>query len=132
VRKITTDAVVTSLAGSPSEFGSADGVGAAARFWDTVWGMAVDPAGNIYATDPRNQTIRKITREGSVTTIAGVVEARGETNGIGAAARFWDPHSIAVSPAGQFYVTDFMNSTIRVGDTPLTTTGAVSRKLRRR
>ncbi|MDN7671086.1 hypothetical protein QZM22_00735 [Burkholderia oklahomensis] len=64
--------VVTSLAGSPNQQGSADGVGAAASFEGPLE-MAVDPSGNLYVTDSvansDAQVIRKITPSGQVSTI---------------------------------------------------------------
>lgn len=57
VRRVTSTGVVTTIAGST--FGFANGVGAAARF-ESPWGVAVDPAGNIYVSDALNNQIRKI------------------------------------------------------------------------
>src|SRR5260370_1302004 len=56
--------------------GSADGSGAAAQF-NAPWGIAADPAGNLYVADTGNDTIRKITAAGVVSTVAGVANQHG-------------------------------------------------------
>ena len=112
IRKITPDATVTTLAGTAGEFGSADGIGGAARFFDP-YGVAVDGAGNVYVADERNSTIRKITPGGTVTTLAGSAMQYGSVDGIGSAARFRFPFGVAVDSAANVYVADSSNHTIR-------------------
>lgn len=101
----------TTLAGSTS-IGSADGLGAAARFAGPS-GVAVDNQGNIFVTDSGNNTIRKITPTGMVTTIAGQIGVKGSADGIGTNASFNLPNGIAVDTNGNLYVTDEFNDTIR-------------------
>ncbi len=140
IRKITPAGAVTTLAGIAGVYGSADGLGASARFARPV-GVAVDSAGNVYVTDqatslpahpekpdgpeaaqsrlaptrrtrifhetPAN-TIRKITPQGMVSTLAGVAAgfSLGVVDGQGSAARFYRPGGIAVDAAGILYVAD--------------------------
>jgi hypothetical protein len=112
IRKITAGGVVTTFAGTAGAGGSADGTGSAARFGDPN-GVAVDGAGNVYVADTGNQTIRKITSSGVVTTLAGKAGAEGNVDGTGSAARFNSPYGVAVDGAGNVYVADAGNATIR-------------------
>jgi len=112
IRKITAQGSVTTFAGMVRNVGSADGLGANARF-NGPDGIAVDPAGIIYVADRDNSTIRKISPEGLVTTIAGLAGARGSTDGAGADARFSVPSAIAVDMGENLYIADHNNATIR-------------------
>jgi hypothetical protein len=112
IRKITAAGVVTTLAGTARTLGSVDGTGAAARF-DAPQGVAADSAGNVYVADTQNNTIRKITPAGVVTTLAGTAGMDGSDDGTGAAARFRSPTSTAVDGGGNVYVADRDNQTIR-------------------
>ncbi|MHB8522121.1 MAG: NHL repeat-containing protein, partial [Limisphaerales bacterium] len=114
-QSVYTPYTFTTLAGSAG-YGSADGTGSAARFGSITGGrsaVAVDSAGNVYLADTGNNTIRKVTPAGEVTTLAGLAGAGGSTDGTGAAARFVTPYGVAVESAGNVYVTDQVTSTIR-------------------
>jgi hypothetical protein len=124
VRKVTTAGVVTTLAGSAGVAGSTDGAGAAARF-DKPTGVAVNSAGNVYVADQDNHTIRKVTAAGVVTTLAGTAGMAGSADSTGAAARFNSPADVAVDSAGNIYVADKSNSTIRKV-TPIGTTTTIA------
>jgi sugar lactone lactonase YvrE len=114
IRKITAGSVVSTLAGRAGHPGTADGSGSAARF-NIPDGVAVDGAGNLYVGDSNNDTIRKITPAGVVTTLAGLPEFTGFADGSGKAARFYAPRRLAVDNAGQLYVPDIGNNVIRIG-----------------
>jgi len=104
--------VVTTVAGSPGVTGSADGTGPAARFYGP-YGLAVDGSGNVYVADSLNNTIRKMTPAGVVTTLAGTPGVFGSADGTGPAASFWNPYGVAVDGSGNVYVADAPNNLIR-------------------
>lgn len=109
IRLIARDGKVSTLAGGREGF--ADGKGAAAAF-HTPSAVARDHAGNLYVADTGNHAIRKITPDGSVTTLAGN-GSPGFADGVGRAARFNGPVGVAVDDAGIVYVADTYNDRIR-------------------
>ncbi|HEU4851883.1 MAG TPA: hypothetical protein VFT37_06990 [Telluria sp.] len=109
------------LAGAPSSYGTSDGDGAQARFHEP-FGVAVDASGNVFAADFYNQTIRKISPAGEVSTYAGAAELYGRVDGTLNNARFTYPTGIAFDKAGNLYVADSAFRLIR----KITPQGAVS------
>jgi thiamine pyrophosphate-dependent acetolactate synthase large subunit-like protein len=103
VRKITPDGTVSTLAGSGSR-GFADGAEAAAQF-NSPQGVAVDGEGSIIIADWHNHRVRKITPDGTVSTLAGSGRA-GFADGAGAAAQFNDPNGVAVDVEGNIIIAD--------------------------
>jgi len=115
IRKITPAGVVTKFAGSPWTFGGTnDGTGLQAQF-NTPWAIAADAAGNLYVADQISQTIRRIRPDGLVSTLAGFTGSSGTTDGAGQEARFYGPYGLTVDGAGNLYVSDSVNCTIRKG-----------------
>lgn len=110
IRKITPQGVVTTLAGSTTA-GSANGAGTGASF-NFPRGIAVDGAGNVLVADTWNNMVRKITKEGVVSTLAGSTTA-GKLNGTGTAATFSGPYGLALDAGGNLYVADSSNNLIR-------------------
>jgi len=112
IRKISASGVVTTLAGTAGTAGDIDGTGAAARF-NRPTGIAVDTLGNVYVADTTNNLIRKVTGAGVVTTLAGLSGVSGADDGFGADALFNRPTGLTVDGAGNLFVADTGNSTIR-------------------
>ena len=100
---LSADETTTTLAGD--EEGFQDGRGAAARF-NGPHDIAEGPDGQIYVADDYNRAIRRINRDGDVTTVAGRPERNDAevVDGDFAAARFNDPSSVAVGTDGTIYV----------------------------
>jgi sugar lactone lactonase YvrE len=113
IRKVTPGGVVTTVAGLANQPGSANGNGAAALFYYPA-GVAVDAAGNIFVADGGNNLIRKIAADGTVTTVAGVAGVGGYSNGPASVALLNGPDGVAVDGAGNIYVSDYYNNTIRL------------------
>jgi sugar lactone lactonase YvrE len=103
---------VTTLAGWPGSSGHVDGTGWAARF-ALAGGLRADNQGNVYASDSSNYTIRKISAAGVVTTVAGTPGVSGSTDGPVATALFSGVGGVAIDSAGDLYVADSGNYTIR-------------------
>jgi sugar lactone lactonase YvrE len=99
IRKVTPSGVVTTLAGLAGNNG-----------------VAVDTVGNVYLADTGNGTLRKVTPAGVVTTLAGLAGENGSADGTGSAARFNQPHGVAVDSADNAHFTPHLRpiSVIRV------------------
>ena len=112
IRKVTPAGAVSTVAGLAGISGISDGAGSAARF-SSPEGVTVDGSGNLYVADTDNHTIRKITPAGAVTTLAGLAGTSGGGDGSGSVAQFQYPSDLAVDSAGNLYVADTDNHTIR-------------------
>jgi sugar lactone lactonase YvrE len=97
IRKVTPAGAVTTLPGG----------------FDYPSGVAVDSTGNVFVANYWGHTIDKISPGGAVTTIAGSYGVSGSADGTNSTARFNVPVSVAADNAGNLYVADSYNSTIR-------------------
>lgn len=120
IRKITPDGNVSTIAGSPGNFGSTDAIGAGARFYGPQ-ALAADGYGQLFVADTANSTIRKIVGN-AVSTFAGVAGVSNSFDGTGSNAQFYHPEGIATDAGGNVYVADTWNHTIR----KITPAGAVT------
>lgn len=120
IRKISTDGMVTTIAGNGVE-GYVDGISSSAEF-DYPRGICIDVAGNLYIGDSWNHRIRKIDVDGMVSTFAGggnifgVQSINDYKDGSDTAARFATPCGIAIDDAGNIYVADAYNHCVRKVD----------------
>lgn len=109
-RVVSSTGTVSTLAGSATVSGTADGSGSAARF-NGPYGITSDGA-SLYVTDFFNHMIRRIViATGEVTTVAGSATP-GSADGVGAAAGFRSPKGITTDGAN-LYVADSGNRRIR-------------------
>ncbi len=122
IRKVTSAGVVSTLAGIAGSSGSTDTASGVKALFNLPYSIAIDSGGNLYVADFGNNTIRKVTSAGVVTTLAGTAGSGGSTDGSGTAALFNQPASITIDSSGNLYVADSSNSTIR----KVTSTGVVS------
>lgn len=115
IRQIGLAGAVSTLAGFQGDIppapSSVDGTGTAARF-STLTGLTISPSGMLYASDLGPASIRQITPQGVVTTLAGH-GAAGYADGTGAEASFNGASGLAADAAGNLYVADTTNCTIR-------------------
>jgi sugar lactone lactonase YvrE len=112
LRKITASGQVTTIAGTTGVSGHKDGPGTEALF-NNPSGLALDSMGTLYIADTAASVIRKVTRDGVVSTLAGKPGVRGNVDGVGGAARFSTPTGIAVDHDGNLLVTDGWANNIR-------------------
>ncbi len=104
--------LVVTVAGVVDSVGNLDGPVYEATF-NNPHGIAVDQNGNVYTADRYSHTIRKITPDGFVETIAGINGVSGTQDGPGPTATFNEPWGICVDPFGNVVVADTRNNKIR-------------------
>ena len=130
IRKITpvgTVGEVTTLAGDGTSGFLDNAAGGSARFSSPVSLVAI--GSNLFVSDTGNHVVRQVEPAGFVTTLAGLPQVAGFSDGTGSAARFNSLKGIAVQEgvSNLFYVADTENHVIRqvsVGGTVVTTAGS--------
>lgn len=100
--------VVTTFAGSTSS-GHTDGKALDAQF-NFPYGLTFDTDDNLYVSDQRNHSIRKVSKNGKVETVAGSKQS-GITDG--KTAKFNYPSAIAIGTDNHLYVLDNGNKALR-------------------
>ncbi|MGW8431233.1 hypothetical protein ACWGJ9_08915 [Curtobacterium citreum] len=114
VREVAADGSVTTLAGVRGSNGLADGARGTATF-ECPYALTTDTYGSVYVSEDcygRAQAVRKISTDGSVTTLAGGATA-GYQDGPGSTSLLNGPRGLTVTPDGSVYVAEFTNSDIR-------------------
>ncbi len=114
-RKISANGIITTVAGSGVQGYAGDGGPAAAAQFAPLFGVAVDPAGNLFLADRLNNRVREVNTNAIVSTAAG-----GGTNagfygdgGPGASALLAGPYGIAPDGSGNLFIADTFNNRIR-------------------
>lgn len=110
--RVLTGGSVSTFAGTPGVWGTANGLGTNAQF-NAPCGLAFAPSGNLFVSDANNDTIRQITPSGQVTTYAGTPGVDGTNDGPAATAKFCRPAELAFDPAHNLIVADSFNHTLR-------------------
>jgi uncharacterized protein (TIGR03437 family) len=95
IRKVTIDGAIQTIAGTGLRGFSGDGGPATQAELNLPWGLAANDNGTIYIADNQNSRVRKISADGSITTVAGP-----QNPGIG------NPQGVAVDSAGNLFIAD--------------------------
>jgi uncharacterized protein (TIGR03437 family) len=118
IRKVNAAGIISTIAGNGTKGYSGDGGPALNAQIDVVVGVAADNAGNVYIADSNNNRIRKVDSSGVITTVAGTGTAGYSGDGGQAVnAQVSNPCAVAVDGAGNLYICDTANFTIRKVDT---------------
>ncbi|MDC0766763.1 NHL repeat-containing protein [Streptomyces sp. HD] len=114
VRKVSRNGIITTVAGNGTAGYVSDGGPAIATRLQHPSGVAVDPEGNLYIADCVNHRVRKVSRNGIITTVAGNGTAGYVSDGGPAVAtRIHHPHDVALDAAGNLYIADSGNHRLR-------------------
>jgi len=114
VRKIDTQGVITTVAGTGYKGFSGDGGPATAAQLNTPYGLAVDLAGAVYVADYGNNRVRRIGPDGAIATFAGSGgDASSGDGGPATAAQLLGPRNVAVDAAGNLYISEFGENRVR-------------------
>jgi trimeric autotransporter adhesin len=111
IRKVSPAGIITSVAGydpqaGQDQYSGDDGPATAAQL-NNPQGVAVDAVGNLYIADYGNYRIRKVSPDGTITTIAGNgTQGHSGDGGPATSAQLTAPRGIAVDASGNIYVAD--------------------------
>lgn len=114
VRRITPDGRLVRVAGNGFTGNGPDGVPALQAPLGDLWGIAVGPDGSVYVADRSYHRVRRISPDGTLSTLAG--NGGYGFNGDGGPATqatLWEPIAVAVGPDGSVYISDFQNVRVR-------------------
>jgi len=115
IRKIAPDGIISTVAGNGKEAYSGNGGPATSAALNFPLAVAVDAGGNLYIADTSNSVVRMVTPAGIITTFAGVNNAaNGGDHGPATSAALNQPQGVAVDGAGNVYISDTGNNTVRV------------------
>ena len=114
IRKITADGRITTVAGNGTRGWSGDGGPALQAALNEPYEVRFDTAGNTFWCERLSHTVRRMAKDGTISTIAGTGTAGYSGDG-GAAvkAQLNQPHSIAIDKAGDLFICDIINHRIR-------------------
>lgn len=98
VRVVTPDGIIRTFAGDGHAGFRGDGGPATQAQLRSPYGVAVDSQGNVYIADLGNGRVRRVARDGTISTVAG---------GPDSPLRLTAPRNVAVDASGALYISDF-------------------------
>jgi len=117
VRKVDTNGIITTVAGTGSAGYSGDGGAATNANLDQPYGVAVDGLGNLFIADLGNNCIRKANTNGIITTVAGNGSPGYSGDGGWATNAILDePYGVALDDLGNLFIADTLNNRVREVD----------------
>jgi uncharacterized protein (TIGR03437 family) len=114
IRQVTPAGNIYTVAGNGTVGYAGDGGPATSAELTLPSSVAVDSSGNIYIADYGSSTVRKVDSKGKISTFAGTgVWGNTGDGGPAGKATLAAPYSIAIDPAGNLYISDLGNTSIR-------------------
>jgi len=115
IRKINTSGIISTIAGNGTAGYSGDGSAATAAELNFPTGITLDPSGNVYIADLKNQRIREVNTSGIISTIAGTGAAGFSGDGFAATTAELDyPSQLTMDATGYLYIADLYNNRVRI------------------
>jgi len=119
IRKVATNGIITTVAGSGVGGYSGDGGAATSASVSNPAAVAVDPTGNLFIADNYNNLIRRVGTNGIITTVAGSIAGAGGAGSYGGdggpatKAALAGPQGVGFDAAGNLYISDSYNNRVR-------------------
>jgi uncharacterized protein (TIGR03437 family) len=120
IRKVDTNGIIRTFAGTPQTPGSSGDGGPATKAQFKLFaggGLTVDANNSVYIADTLNSAVRRVTKDGNINTIAGMIGKFGSSGDghASTAAMLSYPAGLAFDPTGSqyLYIADFYNQEIR-------------------
>ena len=105
---------ISTVAGNGTAGYSGDGNAATSAQLNLPGGLALDSAGNLYFSEFGNSTVRMVTPQGVISTVAGTGTAGYNGDGLATAAQLNEPSGLAMDGAGNLYIMNYGDGSLRV------------------
>jgi len=117
IRKVSTQGIISTIAGNGMIKSSGDGGLATSASFDYVGYIVIDRIGNIYISDVLGCRIRKVDLNGFITTVAGNGSGGySGDGGLATSAQLYEPQGLAIDIDGNLYIADQQNGRVRKVD----------------
>jgi sugar lactone lactonase YvrE len=114
IREVKKDGLIETFAGTGTPGSGGDGGPAAQGQLNMPQGLAVDSAGNVYIADTLNHRVRRVSADGTITTVAGTGEAGYAGDGKpGRDAKLNLPTGLAIGFGDTLFIADTGNNVVR-------------------